>query len=131
MPIREADRSLIFLLDAQANASSLIFTLRHTTSATPAAGFGSRVKVELQSLGGLHDASYIDFILTDVTDLSEDVDLVISLMAAGLDPAEKARLTSVGDWNLIGHIQIATGMALYLDGATRSAYINISAAGMN
>lgn len=77
------------------------FQLNHLTSGTPANGIGVSLDFGVQTSGGLRGAAYIQAICTDVTNGSEDFDLVFKTMAAGAIAAERIR---VGLSNGVGSV---------------------------
>jgi hypothetical protein len=71
-----------------------IFTLRRTSSGSPANGIGVSLALDVETTAGnIERGATISAIVTDVTSTSEDFDCVISTMAAGagLHPLETHR----------------------------------------
>lgn len=67
------------------------------SSATPAAGAGTRMDFETEtSVGNYELGAAIEAVTTDVTSSSEDFDLVFKNMAGGATAAERVRMTSTG-----------------------------------
>jgi hypothetical protein len=69
--------------DSNNNSVISILTLEHTTSGTPSAGIGSRLTFKIEDAGGTEDQGYLDVLLTDVTENSEDIHLNILIQQAG------------------------------------------------
>jgi hypothetical protein len=78
------------------NIVALASVIRHTTSATPVAGFGVRQALQMQSsIGTMRDAGYIDASWSDATDATRTSALVFQTAAAGT-MGERLRLNSAG-----------------------------------
>ncbi len=76
--------ALVALADAATVTAPEIFTVKHTTSGTAAAGFGVSQSVDLQSgAGTVRRVQTFKTTLTTATDGAEVAKLAISLMAAG------------------------------------------------
>ena len=87
----------IELSDTTVSAVSYPLRLTHITTGTPAAGIGAGIEFEIHTAGSNYEVgATIEAVATDVTDGSEDFDLIFKLMAGGATVAEKARLTSDG-----------------------------------
>lgn len=81
--------------------------LRHTSSGTPVAGFGTTLGFETETPGsGIKTAGYIDFQMTDATPGSEDFTFGIGLMQGGVEPSPTLlrvfTVSSDGDATLTG-----------------------------
>lgn len=88
-----------------AGTTTVLYPARLTriSSGTPAAGIGTGLEFETQTAAGNNEVgSTIESVTTDVTAASEDFDLVFKNMAAGAAAAEVARITSIGDFKLVG-----------------------------
>lgn len=98
------------VLDSATNTTTVVATLQHTTSATPAAGIGVAMDFEVETSAANNEiGAQIAAVTTDVTATSEDFDLVVKLMAAGAAAAEKARVTSTGNLQTTGNtFRVAT-----------------------
>lgn len=95
------------------NAPTAPLVLRHTSSGTPAAGFGTTLGFETETPGsGVKTAGYIDFQMTDATTGSEDFQFGVGLMKAGVEPSptllRPLTLTNNGDLTLTGTGQFIT-----------------------
>ncbi len=76
--------ALVALADAATVTAPEIFTVKHTTSGTAAAGFGVSQSVDLQSgAGTVRRVQTFKTTLTTATDGAEVAKLAISLMASG------------------------------------------------
>ena len=85
------------LSDATVSAVSYPFRITHVTTGTPAVGIGTGIEFEVETADGNNEVgATIEAVATDVTDGSEDFDLVFKLMAGGSAVAEKIRFTSDG-----------------------------------
>jgi hypothetical protein len=87
------------------NALYEIESVTHTTSGTPAVGFGTKKTWTLQqdaAGANLEDAGYIGFQWADETEDTEDADFVIGNMAAGAAAATKFTFGSTGILTLVG-----------------------------
>lgn len=85
------------LITSITNTSPPSFTLKHTTSATPAAGIGVALSFETETSSANNEiGTIIESVTTDVTGGSEDFDIVFKSMAAGSAANEKLRITSDG-----------------------------------
>jgi len=94
----EPDRLVqVELSDASASAVSYPFRLTHVTTGSPAVGIGVGIEFEVETVDGNNEVgATIEAVATDVTDGSEDFDLVFKLMSGGGAVAEKVRFTSDG-----------------------------------
>ena len=77
------DTSATSIDDSNNNSVISILTLEHTTTGTPAAGIGSRLTFKIEDAGGTEDQGYLDMLLTDVTENSEDAHFNILIQQAG------------------------------------------------
>ncbi len=110
-------------ISALTNSVQTVFKMTHETTDTPAAGIGVGMVFDQESLGGRHVIAGIDAVLTDVTDGSEDADLIISLMVGGAAAAEKLRIDSAGLLTVtsIGSVSTIDINGGSVDGATIGA----------
>ena len=115
--------------DAVTNAVTDVLAIRHTTSGTAAAGFGTGFVYRLEDGGGTTtDAASIDAVWVDATDTSEDSKISFKTMVAG---AAKAEAAYFGQGLVVG---AATGgdqgagtvnaTALYINGVALTPYTN-------
>jgi hypothetical protein len=82
--------------DAVSNAVTNVITATHETTGTPVNGIGTSLTLATETAdNNLEDGLVIESVSTDVTDASEDFDLVVKLMAGGVS-AEKFKITSAG-----------------------------------
>jgi uncharacterized protein (DUF1330 family) len=93
------------------NLSTAPLILRHTTSATPAAGFGTALAFETETPGsGNKTGAYIDAVMTNATAGSEDFRFRIGLMRNGVQPSDTVGteliLTSTGDLEIAGDLTV-------------------------
>jgi len=88
----------ILIADEFASTNTVVnlFTIRRTSSGTPATGIGAGWDVEVETVAGNEIGAEFEVVTTDVTSGSEDFDFVIKLMAAGAAAAEVIRFTSAG-----------------------------------
>jgi hypothetical protein len=87
--------------DAATNAVTYINKLAHLTSNTATVGFGVAQEWVLHDSVGNEDASgIIENLWTDAVSGSEDADFIFKLMDGGAAAAERARLTSDGDFKI-------------------------------
>lgn len=70
------------LADATTNAVSDMFVLTHT-GGTVAAGFGTGISFVLEDAGGSEEQASIDVVFTDVTDDTEDIDVIYKVNSGG------------------------------------------------
>jgi len=69
--------------DANASTVTDIVTIEKTTSGTPAAGIGAGIVFKIEDAGGSEEQASIDVSLSDVTDGSEDADIVFKQNITG------------------------------------------------
>lgn len=82
--LTSAQVSLLALADAGTNTAPELFTLKHTTSGTPAAGFGVLSAVDLHSSANVVRRAMTDVTTwTSPTDTAEASQRIISLMLGG------------------------------------------------
>lgn len=99
----EFDNDLIRLngVTTLTNTVHNMLDLRHQTSNTPAANYGVSFSYELEdNAGNVDTAGITECIWTDATNGSEDSDIIWKLMDGGAAAAERARLTSDGDFKI-------------------------------
>ena len=115
--------------DTATNSVTDVLAIRHTTSGTAAAGFGTGFVYRLEDGGGTTtDAASIDAVWVDATDTSEDSKISFKTMVAG---AAKAEAAYFGQGLVVG---AATGgdqgagtvnaTALYINGVALTPYTN-------
>jgi len=98
----------IELSDTTVSAVSYPLRLTHVTTGTPAVGIGAGIEFEIHTAGSNYEVgATIEAVATDVTDGSEDFDLVFKLMTGGAAVAEKVRFTSAGDIDAVSFGGIA------------------------
>lgn len=87
----------VALDDAVTNGTSTLLTLRHTSTGTPLANFGTRILWQLEDSGGdtVQTAATFDLTWSDPTDGSEDAALSVKLTRAGT-LTEGFKLSSLG-----------------------------------
>lgn len=71
-------------------------SVEHFTSGAAGAGIGAGIQFRVECAGGTRIGGAIDAVTTDVTNGSEDFDIVLSSMAGGAAAAERARILSTG-----------------------------------
>lgn len=105
-----SENPTLAVLDSATNTTTVVATLQHTTSATPAAGIGVAMNFEVETSAANNEiGGQISAVTTDVTAASEDFDFLFKLMAGGAAAAEKGRLTSTGNLQMTGNtFRIAT-----------------------
>lgn len=93
--------------DAVISAVTFANRLSHITSGTAAAGFGVGQEFELEGADGTNlVAGDISVEWTDASTGAEDADMVFSLAVGGAVAAEKGRLTSAGQFSILGDLII-------------------------
>jgi len=110
----------VSLADSATNAISNVFTIDHTSTLTPAAGFGSAILFRLANVGGvINNAAQIAASLTTATSGSEASALTFYTGTGGAAPSEQWRITGSGVLQSIGAqtIQTATGNLTLATGA--------------
>lgn len=85
--------------------------LTHVTSGTPQDGIGTGLEWEIETTAGEHVICQTAAVAADVSSGTEDGDFVIELMEAGASVAERARLTSTGNWQITGSV-VSDGITL-------------------
>lgn len=111
------------IADAVTNAISYAERMSHVSSGTVANGFGVGQEIELENGSGTNRVvAALEYLLTDVTDASEDADWVLKLMAAGT-LAEKFRVTSAGV------VELITGANIRVNSANAKRTLILTAAG--
>lgn len=95
---------------AVTDAATRLLRIEVQSSGTPAAGIGSGLEFAAETAANnIEVGAAIEAVVTDVTDTSEDFDLVVKLMAAGAAPSEKLRVKSTGDLQInSGYGSLAT-----------------------
>ena len=87
-------------ITAQDSATNTVIgnlIVRRQTTATPAAGIGTRIELQTETSASNYEAGVtLDAITTDVTGGSEDFDFAINSMTNGATATEKMRITSTG-----------------------------------
>ena len=87
-------------IKAQDSATNTVIgnlIVRRQTTATPAAGIGTRIELQTETSASNYEAGVtLDAITTDVTGGSEDFDFAINSMTNGATATEKMRITSTG-----------------------------------
>jgi len=82
--------------DAATNTSTPVLRLTHTTSNTPAIGFGTGIEFEAETTPGNNEVgAVIDAVVNTVTATAEDFDLSVKTMTAGAAATEKLRIGNV------------------------------------
>ena len=82
--------------DAATNTSTPVLRLTHTTSNTPAIGFGTGIQFEAETTPGNNEVgAVIDAVVNTVTATAEDFDLSVKTMTAGAAATEKLRIGNV------------------------------------
>lgn len=98
------------IADAGTTTSVNPVAINHTSSGTPAAGFGVNLAFDMESAStATENAGSIDCIWTDAGNGTEDADFVFKVMTGGSPKAEVARITSAGDITATSHGGIAEG----------------------
>jgi len=89
-----ADRKLHVEEDDATNTGvTYLARFCHTTSGTPGNGIGVGLEFEIEtSAANTEIGGTLEFVTTDVTGASEDIDLVVKLMAGGAAAAEALRV---------------------------------------
>jgi hypothetical protein len=96
-PILEAAKD-----DSTNSGVTNLAVLTHTTSGTPAQGIGTGIAMAAETgAGNIETGLVLEAVTADVSSTSEDFDMVLKLMAAGATAAEKFRITSVGQCQLV------------------------------
>lgn len=82
--------------DAATNTATPVLRLTHTTSNTPAIGFGTGIQFEAETTPGNNEVgAVIDAVVNTVTATAEDFDLSVKTMTAGAAATEKLRIGNV------------------------------------
>lgn len=82
--------------DAATNTATPVLRLTHTTSNTPAIGFGTGIEFEAETTPGNNEVgAVIDAVVNTVTATAEDFDLSVKTMTAGAAATEKLRIGNV------------------------------------
>jgi hypothetical protein len=90
--------------DVGNNTVTPLVRLTHTTSGMPGAGIGAGMEFEVECASVNRVGATIEAVTTDVTNGSEDFDLVFKTMAAGAAAAERARILSTGGLAATGRL---------------------------
>ncbi|MDP3787375.1 MAG: hypothetical protein Q8R05_07535, partial [Candidatus Omnitrophota bacterium] len=116
--------------DASNTTVTDILTLRHSSTAVPAAGIGTGLSFQVEDAGGLEEQASIDTVLTTVTEAAENADMVFKVNQAGtiselmkLDAAND-RVTVSGGLNVTGTFTPAT-IGAFTAGGTIDMNTNI------
>jgi hypothetical protein len=106
--------------------------LRHTTTGTPVAGFGTTLTFEAENAAhATKTIGYMDFVYDDITTGSEDAKMRVAVITAGVEPSYIApgpqleldslgNLMITGDFNVKGSDITNTTGALNIQAATGS-----------
>jgi fibronectin-binding autotransporter adhesin len=107
----ETPNTLTFAIDdAVTNNTSFPIKVRHTTSGTAANGIGAGIEFIAENAAGTNKSGMtIEAVTTDVTNTSEDFDLVVKLMEAGSAVTEKFRIASTGNVTMTGDLAVNGG----------------------
>ena len=85
------------------NGVTTALTVESQSSGTPAAGIGVGMDFAVETAANnVEIGAQVEAVTTDVSSTSEDVDLVVNLMAGGAAAAEKFRVTSAGNVTVTG-----------------------------
>tara|TARA_R110000787_G_scaffold272740_1_gene380264 strand:+ start:12119 stop:13330 length:1212 start_codon:yes stop_codon:yes gene_type:complete len=91
------------------------FSLKHTTTGTPAIGIGTGLEFITETSAGNNEiGTILESVSTDTTATSESFDFILKLMAAGSAAAEVFKVTSIGNVTFTG--SLSNGSAT-LDGS--------------
>jgi hypothetical protein len=95
-------------ISAATNSVVVMQKFDHQTSSTAANGIGTAMAFETENGSGtIRETNRIASIYTDVTNASEDADIVFSGIRAGTANTELARFTSVGGFSINGSVGLA------------------------
>lgn len=95
---------------ATTNAVTTALTVESQSSGTPAAGIGVGMDFAVETAASnVEIGAQVEAVTTDVSSASEDVDLVVNLMAGGAAAAEKFRIASTGAVTAQGNIETVGG----------------------
>ena len=111
------------LTDAGTNTIIYPLVLDRQSSGTPANGIGTGIQFKTETAAGNTEiGSLIESVTTDVTATSEDFDIVFKTMAVGAAAAERARISSTGNFTASKFngltISTTTGTLTLADGST-------------
>lgn len=102
--------------DAATNTTTTLATLRHTSSGTPAASFGSRVLWQLESATVAdRDAAAIDVFWTTATDASRTAAFGFRTVSSAGALTERMRLTGAGALMLGNTLSSPANSLLYIE----------------
>lgn len=99
----------IDILRDDSNNSSVQDVLRvmKRTTGSPGAGHGASIVFDVETASNNHEkGARIQAVTTDVTSTQEDFDFIFLLMEAGATAAERARLTSAGNFSVTGRFLV-------------------------
>ena len=108
-----ADNSVIIERTSPITSSAPFdLTLRSISTGTPAVGFGSAMLFQGQTTtSNFENAAYISVNSTDITPGSEDFSMYFGLMQNGAVFSDKMVLSSAGNLNIAGFLNISTNQA--------------------
>jgi hypothetical protein len=100
-----AGLSIYQTISSLTNSTALIMRYQHQTSGTAANGLGTGMTFEIENGSGtVRETNRISSVYTDVTNASEDADIVFGGIRAGTANTEFARFTSVGGFSINGSV---------------------------